>query len=139
MKKYGSILLSILLLLSLCACGQDIGVIGSEDGPTTVISGQPTQEEPAPQESTPALPEIPQPAEPQEPALPTVHGDMDPFNRTWGEMQGANFWLALCDDPQAIRMTSEENTKQTLSVSTHSQARVVSVIFLISSTAIHSR
>ena len=124
MKRMTVLLLCALLLLSLCACGQDIGVIGSEDGPTAVISGQPTQEEPAPQESTPALPEIPQPAEPQEPALPTVHSDMDPFNRTWGEMQGANFWLALCEDPQAIRMTPEEIADYNASLSSVNGTKV---------------
>ncbi len=62
------------------------------------------QEPAAPQ--TPAEPEVP--AQPEPPALPTVSGDRDPFNRTWGEMQSADFWIALCDDPQAERMTPQQ-------------------------------
>ncbi len=38
----------------------------------------------------------------------SVSGEKDPYNRTWSEMQSADFWIAQCEDPQAIRMTAEE-------------------------------
>ena len=105
MKRTLSLILCLVILASLCACGQDVGIIGGADGPTAVfVSGQPTPETTPPT----APPATEAPTEAPAPAMPSVHGDMDPFNRTWGEMQGANFWLALCEDPQAIRMTSEE-------------------------------
>ncbi len=80
-------------------------------------STQPVPQTPAPQPDPPATgepdppatgePAAPQP-EVQTPALPTVSGDKDLYNLTWGEMQSADFWIALCQDPQAVRMTAEE-------------------------------
>ena len=107
MKRTCSLLICIILLALLCACGRDVGIIGGADGPTAVIvstAGQQTPETVPP--TTPPATEAPTTA--PAPEGPSVHGDMDPFNRTWGEMQGANFWLALCEDPYAIRMTVEE-------------------------------
>lgn len=124
MKQLTSLLFAVLLLASLCACGQDIGIIGSEDGPSVVISGQPVPEAPVLPESTPAAPETLPPAQPQAPLHPTVSGEMDPLNRTWGEMQSADFWLALCEDPQSVRMTPEEIAQYNASLSSVNGARV---------------
>ncbi len=104
-------LIVLLCLLTLAGCGR-----------------QPVPEEPqtpaAPQ--APALPETPpaQPEEPQASALPTVSGDRDPFNRTWSEMQSADFWIALCDDPQAVRMTEEQILDYNASLATIGGTRI---------------
>ncbi len=67
----------------------------------------PAVPDPVPVEpQTPVEPILPE--EPAVPALPTVSGDRDPYNRTWGEMQSADFWIALSEDPQAVRMTGEQ-------------------------------
>ena len=125
MKQLTSLLLSVLLLASLCACGQDIGIIGSADGPTTVIvSGQPAPETSDQQMSAPPAQEAPSPAQSQGSVLPTVSGEMDPLNRTWSEMQSADFWLALCEAPQAVRMTPEEIAQYNASLSAVNGTRV---------------
>jgi len=109
MKRLLQTTLCILLALALCACGQDIGVIGSADGPTTVIVGPQSQNTPVPQPETPPVPvEAPPPAEPEALMQPTVSGEQDSYNLTWGEMQKADFWIALAEEPQAVRMTAEE-------------------------------
>ena len=105
MKRICSLLICIIMLATLCACGQDIGIIGGADGPTAVfVSGQPTPETTPPT----APPATEAPVVFFTPALPEVSGEQDPFNRTWAEMQSADFWLELCEDPRAIRMTAEE-------------------------------
>ena len=121
MKRTCSLLLCLVLLTALCACGQDVGVIGSADGPTAVIVSD--QKTPAPQPTQPAPPPA-APVEPAAPALPTVSGEMDPFNRTWVEMQSADFWIALCDDPQAILMTAEEIADYNASLSSTNGTKV---------------
>lgn len=121
MKRTCSLLICIAMLVALCACGQNVGVIGSADGPTTVIVSEKQPTETAP----PTAPSATEPStEAPVPEGPSVHGDMDPFNRTWGEMQGADFWLALCDDPQAVRMTAEEITAYNASLSSVNGTKV---------------
>lgn len=105
MKRTCSLLLCIVMLATLCACGQSVGIIGGADGPTTVIV---TEKQPPETASPTAPPATEAPVVFFTPALPEVSGEQDPFNRTWVEMQRADFWLELCDDPQAIRMTAEE-------------------------------
>ena len=121
MRRTCSLLLCLVLLTALCACGQDVGVIGSADGPTAVIVSD--QKTPAPQPTQPAPPPA-APVEPEAPALPTVSGEMDPFNRTWAEMQSADFWIALCDDPQAVLMTAEEIADYNASLSSTNGTKV---------------
>jgi len=109
MKQVLVFVLCTILSLSCCACGQDVGIIGSADGPTTVVVGQQNQNTAAPQPETPPVSVEPTPTvEPDVPALPTVSGEQDRYNLTWAEMQSADFWIALAEDPQAIRMTPEE-------------------------------
>lgn len=104
MKRVLILTLCSCLCLSCCACGQqDSAPIGDPAGPEVQIQAEP--------QSVPVTPApesvIPQPPAP-ETAVPTVSGEQDSYNRTWGEMQNADFWIALADDPQAIRMTPEE-------------------------------
>ena len=125
MKQLLVLTLCALLALSCCACGQDIGVIGSADGPTTVIVGQQNQNLSDPQPETPPVPgEATPPAEPDAPALPTVSGEQDSYNLTWGEMQSSDFWIALAEDPQAVRMTPEEIADYNRSLSSVQGAKV---------------
>ena len=124
MKQLTALLLSGLLLASLCACGKDVGIIGGQDGPSVVISGQLMPETPVQPESTPVVPETPPAAEPPAPVLPAVSGEMDPYNRTWREMQSADFWLALCENPQEIRMTAEEIARYNTSLSSVNGTKV---------------
>ena len=121
MKRTCALFLCLTVLAALCACGQDAGIIGSADGPTTVIVSD--QKTPAPQPTQPAPPPA-APVEPEAPALPTVSGDRDPFNRTWAEMQSADFWIALCDDPQAVLMTAEEIADYNASLSSTNGTKV---------------
>ena len=124
MKQLTALLLSGLLLASLCACGKDVGIIGGQDGPSVVISGQLMPETPVQPESTPVVPETPPAAEPPAPVLPAVSGEMDPYNRTWREMQSADFWLALCENSQEIRMTAEEIARYNTSLSSVNGTKV---------------
>ena len=124
MKQLTALLLSGLLLASLCACGKDVGIIGGQDGPSVVISGQPVPETPVRPESTLVVPETPPAAEPPAPVLPAVSGEMDPYNRTWREMQSADFWLALCENSQEIRMTAEEIARYNTSLSSVNGTKV---------------
>ena len=103
MKQLLVLTLCALLALSCCACGQDIGVIGSADGPTAVLVEQQDQAVPTPQPEPVTVPDEPTP-----PAAPVVSGEQDPYNLTWAEMQNADFWIGLVQDPQAVRMTAEE-------------------------------
>ena len=94
MNRLLSFVLCASLLLSLCACSQ-----AAEPQP--------------PAASAPAdtLPDFSvQSQEPQAPTLPTVSGEQNSYNLTWGEMQSADFWIALAEDPQAVRMTAAEIT-----------------------------
>lgn len=92
MNRLLSFVLAAALLLSLCACGQ-------QAEPQPPVSSAPAEDEPQLQT---------QPEQTGAPTFPTVSGEMDPYNLTWGEMQNADFWIALADDPQALRMTAEE-------------------------------
>ena len=110
MKRFFSWMLCMLMLFLCCACGQQEPApapIGEAAGPQVQTQAQPAVPVPPVQE----IPPTPAPAEPQpEPVLqlPTVSGEQDSYNLTWEEMQDPAFWIALCDDPQAIRMTKEE-------------------------------
>ena len=55
MKQVLIFVLCTILALSCCACGQDVGIIGSADGPTTVIVGQQNQNLSDPQPETPPV------------------------------------------------------------------------------------
>ena len=126
MKRIVSLFVCLAMLAALCACGHDIGSIGSQDGPTVTIIGQPVSEVPTSPPTQPTAPPT-APTEPPAPPLPAVSGEMDPFNRTWGEMQSADFWLALCEDPQAVRMTAEEIAAYNASLSTVNGTKVVNL------------
>ena len=126
MKKLTALLLFVFTLLSLCACGQDIGFIGSEDGPSVVIPSQPLTEVPAPQPQQPPVQE--QPPVEEQPVDFILTGEMDPFNHTWPEMQSADFWISLCEAPQEIRMTAEEIADYNLSLSSVNGTKVEKLI-----------
>ena len=84
MKQALLFVLCTILALSCCACGQDVGIIGSADGPTTVIVGQQDQNTAAPQPETPPAPQEPTPPEePAAPTLPTVSGELPDPNATF--------------------------------------------------------
>lgn len=115
MKRLLVFLLCTVIVLSLCACGKEEPSIAPESGPSVTLSSeqttdtppQPEQAAPAPMPAPAPVPEAP--VEQVPPAfVPTVSGEQDSYNLTWGEMQSPDFWIALCDDPQAIRMTEEE-------------------------------
>ncbi len=99
MKKLTAILLCAAALCALCACQ------GTTPPPQTPTEApvQTQTEQPATAAPTEAPVQTP-----TDPAGVTVSGDMDPYNRTWTEMQTADFWIALCEEPQAVRMTEEE-------------------------------
>lgn len=96
MKRMISLALCAAALLLLCACGQPDPSVGEQAGPTVTLSGQPVSEEPS------------QPEQSAAPALPTVSGERDPYTLAWDEMNSADFWIALAEEPQAVRMTAEE-------------------------------
>ena len=97
MKQVLIFVLCLFLTLSCCACGQQT-VPDSPQSPQTQPSTLP-----APQGQSTAS-QVP----PAGTATPTVSGEQDSYNLTWGEMQSADFWIALADDAQAVRMTPEE-------------------------------
>lgn len=91
MKRLLCLLLCLRLLWSLCACA---------GAPTDAPAASPPAGDSAPSVlSDPSAPP---------PETAALSGEMDPVNRTWPEMQTADFWLALCDAPQAVRMTPDE-------------------------------
>ncbi len=104
MKKLILSVLCLALMLMLVGCVQQPAEQPEQPPVQPEVPAEPQQSAPQPE-----LPEVPaEPEAPQKPAAPTVSGDKDRYNRTWGEMQTADFWIALCEDPQAIRMTEEQ-------------------------------
>ncbi len=63
MKKIIAIIMAVIMLLSLCACGKDtendaIGIIGGADGPTVIVVGEPSDDtEPSDDAEPSVLPE----------------------------------------------------------------------------------
>ena len=83
MKKLLSALLCAAILLSLCACSQN-------DVPQQDPVIEPEQADTAADEST------------------LMVADRDKYTLAWPEMQNADFWIGLEEDPQAVRMTAGE-------------------------------
>ena len=107
MKRMTAFLLSLFVLLSLCACAaQPEAAPPAVADQTEVVPPAADTTSPAPQPGQPAVSEEP-PVE-ETPVDFILTGEMEPFNRTWPEMQSADFWLSLHEDPQAVRMTAEE-------------------------------
>ena len=94
MKRLLSTLICAAVLLSLCACSQP-----EEPAP----ADPPAQSEPEMPADTPPAPEPPA-SEP----LVLEHADRHPITLAWPEMQNADFWIGLAEDPAAVRMTAEE-------------------------------
>ena len=94
MKRLLSTLICAAFLLSLCACSQQ-----EEPAP----ADPPAQSEPEMPADTPPAPEPPA-SEP----LVLEHADRHPITLAWPEMQNADFWIGLTEDPNAVRMTAEE-------------------------------
>lgn len=97
MKRLLCLLLCLCLPAGLCACART----SREDGaavPAASEDGAPSDEKggDAEAESFSSAGEA------------ALSGEMEPFNRTWPEMQTADFWIGLCQEPQAVRMTAEE-------------------------------
>ena len=108
MNRFISMFLCTLLTLSCFGCGQQTPAAtapeASVQAQQTPAEADPVPQQPAPQTSEPAPV---QEAAPQK-VLPTVSGEQDSYNLTWQEMQDPDFWIALSDDAQSIRMTKEE-------------------------------
>lgn len=92
MKKLIAAMLCAAVLLSLCACGN-------------IANDQPAENLPQ-QSETEQNPPVQN--EPEEPALPTVSGERNSVTGVWPEMQTAEFWIALDDAAEQLRMTAEE-------------------------------
>lgn len=89
-KRLLCLMLCLCLLAGLCACA---GTSGQGD---------------ASEDETPEAPAAAQSDTTASSDATALSGEMEPFNRTWAEMQTADFWIGLCQEPQAVRMTAEE-------------------------------
>lgn len=94
MKRLLSILIFAALLISLCACSQPDGSTPA-DPPVQSESDLPVGAPPAAQSPAAETPVL-------------EHADRHPLTLAWPEMQNADFWIGLAEDPTAVRMTSEE-------------------------------
>ena len=90
MKRMTAFLLSLFVLLSLCACA------AQPEAAPPAVADQTEVVPPAADTTSPAL-QPGQPAVSEEPPVEEtpvdfiLTGEMEPFNRTWPEMQSADF------------------------------------------------